>query len=311
MNSSPPCRNGAHGSSCARNAIALWLIALAASGCASMGRRGPVPDEVAKCRELTQQGVAAIELGQWQQAELLLNRATKASPVDSVTRQHLAEVLWHRGATEDALVQMEAAVRLDSGDSTLVVRSGEMLLATGAVDEALERAEEAIRLSPTLSSAWVLRGRAHWRMNEVDRALADLHRALQYAPDSSDVLMDVAALYRQRGQHDRCLTTLHHLLDSYPSGQEPQTALWMEGMALAELGRPQQASDSLQAASRQGPPNADILYYLAQAQLASGSPSDAAATAHEAVATDASHQPSRRLLIELASHAAEDGTHVR
>ena len=180
---------------------------------------GPQVDDVTKCRELTQQGVTAKELGQWEQSEKLLERAVEASPTDTVTRRTLADVLWHRGATKEALVQMEAAVRLDSSDASMMVRDGEMLLATGATDKALRTSRRMQSASiQKLSSAWALRGRYLWQANQTDRALADLQRALQYSPDNPDVLMDVAAMYRQRGQHDRCLATLHHLFDTYPAG---------------------------------------------------------------------------------------------
>ena len=274
------------------------------AGCAALRRNGPVPEDVAACRELTQQGVAAMELGKWEKAEANLTKAVKASPADSTTRHYLAEVLWHRGATDDALVQMEAAVRLDPTDAALAVRSGEMQLTTGATEKSLERAEQAIRLNPKLPTAWALRGRTYWRMNQIDRALADLQRASQYAPDSPEILIDIATLYRLRGQNDRCLTTLHHLLDTYPPGQESQRVLWMEGLALADLGRPQQAATSLEAAIRCGPPNADILFYLAQARLAAGDPAAAASAAEEAVALNAGHEPSRRFLTQLATRPA-------
>jgi predicted Zn-dependent protease len=138
-----------------------------------------------------------------------------------------------------------------------------------------------------------------------------LQRALQFAPDNSEVLMDVAALYRQRGQHDRCLTTLHRLLDTYPPGQSPQMALWMEGLTLCDLGRPQQAAASLSAANRQGPANADILYYLAQAEMASGRPVAATAAARLALAANPTHEPSRRLLAELAARPTAVETQVQ
>jgi predicted Zn-dependent protease len=289
----------------------IIFVTLMLCGCSALGRRGPVPKDVATCRDLTQQGVAAMELDQWDQAEKLLQGAVEASPVDASTRHHLAEVLWHRGATEEALLQMEAAVRLDDSDASLMVRSGEMLLATGQAERALTRADEAIRLNPKLSTAWALRGRVHAKMGQTDRALADLQRALQYAPDSSDVLMDVASLYRQRGQHDRCLTTLHHLIDTYPAGEEPQLALWMEGLTLSDLGRPQQAAERLAAASQQGEPNADILYYLAQAEWASGRPDAATAAAERALVANPGHEPSKKLLVEIARPPTPPGTAVR
>ena len=209
------------------------------------------------------------------------------------------------------IVQIERAVELEPKDSTLVVRRGEMLLATGATERSLQCADDAIRStrsSPPLGlSAAALIG----KLDQSERALADLQRSLQFAPDQSDVLMDIAALYRQRGQHDRCLTTLQHLLDTYPPGQGTQLAYWMEGLTLSDLGRPQQAAESLRIASQQGPPNADILYYLAQAELAGGRPDAAATAAQQALAINPSHAPSRQLLTELAARSAGPAPIVR
>ncbi len=249
----------------------IGVLALLLAGCATFGRRGPVPEEVATCRELSRQGVAAMEMGQWPQAETLLRKAIAASPADATTRQHLAEALWRRGATQEALVQMEAAIRLNDSDASMTVRAGEMLLATGSTEKALERAEQAIGLDPKLAAAWALRGRVRWHQNQMDRALADLQRAIQFAPDQADLLFDVATLYRQRGQHSRCLTTLHHLLDTYSPGEEPSTTLQLEGLTLLELGRPREAAQSLLAASERGEPSADLLLQLAQAERAAES----------------------------------------
>jgi tetratricopeptide (TPR) repeat protein len=294
-----------------RRLLLAGAAALSLAGCAVLRHRGPVPEEVAASRELSRQGAAAMETGQWDEAESLLRRAIEASPTDSATRRYLAETLWHRGATDEALLQMEAAVRMDGSDASMVVRAGEMLLATGQTKPALRRAQQAIALDPKLASAWALRGRVYWQMNQPDRALADLQRALQYSPDCADVLLDVAAIYRQQGQPARCLTTLHHLLDTYSPGEEPQVALALEGTTLMDLGRPEQAAESLLAASRRGPADADTLYHLAQAQLACGRTAAAAAAAQQALAANASHEGSRQLLSELARRTSPAEPAVR
>jgi tetratricopeptide (TPR) repeat protein len=303
----PIARRGAanaarHGPAVVAIVAAITVVTLI-PGCAVFHRRGPLPDEVAKCRELSRQGAAAMEMGDWGQAEALLRKANDASPKDAETCRYLAEALWHRGAADEALVNMDQAVRLDPLDASVVVRYGEMLLSVGDVQHALAQAENAIRLDPRSSAAWALRGRVFWQANQTDRALADLHRALEYAPDNPDLLLDVAVLYRQRGQQQRCLTTLHHLLDTYPPGEEPQLALMLEGYTLAELGRPRQAADSLLAATHRGPPNAEVLYHLAQAQMASGEYAAASDSAQRALALDASHAGSRQLLSELATRS--------
>lgn len=252
-----------------------------------------------------------METGRWEEAEELLQRAAESSAVDAAPHRYLAEVLWHRGATDAALREMDEALELDPDDSALNVRYGEMLLGTGKTERALEFADKSIMLNPKSASAWALRGRVYWRTGETEQALADLQRSLQFAPDTSDVLMDIAAIYRQRGQHDRCLTTLQYLLDTYPPGQGTQLAYWMEGLALADLGRPEQAAQSLLAANRVGPPNADILYYLAQANLAAGQRAAAVSAAQEALVTNSAHIPSRQLLATLAANPAADAPTVR
>jgi predicted TPR repeat methyltransferase len=68
-----------------------------------------------------------------------------------------------------------------------------------------------------------------------------------------------------------------------------------------DLQRPQQAVDSLLAAARRGPPNAEVLFHLAQAHWSAGRVAEAAAAAEQALAIDASHQASRQLLLQLAS----------
>lgn len=283
---------------------------IAVTGCAAL-RRGPVPVDVAACRDLTQQGVTAMETGRWKEAEELLQRAAESSDVDAAPHSYLAEVLWHRGATEAALREMDEALYLDPDDAALNVRYGEMLLGTGKTEQALEFANKSIMLNPKSASAWALRGRVQWRAGQTEQALADLQHSLQFAPDTCDVLMDVAAIYRQRGQNDRCLTTLQHLLDTYPPGQGTQLAYWMEGLALADLGRPEQAAQSLRAANQVGPPNADILYYLAQANLAAGKTAAAQSAAQEALVADSAHQPSRQLLATLAAHPEAAAPTVR
>jgi tetratricopeptide (TPR) repeat protein len=288
----------------------LWFIALCLAlvahcvsvlGCATLGGRGRMAVDAAAGRELCQEGVAAMERGHWQQAEVLLQQALHASPDDPETHRYLAEALWHRGVVEEAMSHMAAAVSLDPSDPQLAVRGGEMSLALGATDQALAYADDAIRLDPKLAKAWALRGRAFRRLKQTDRAMADLQRALELAPNEAAVLLEIAVLYRERGQPARALAAVHHLLDVYPPGEEPQNALFLEGMVLLDLQRPHQAAESLLAAARRGPPSADLLYRLAQAQWGAGQYADAAASAKEALAIDASHQPSRDLLVQLAS----------
>jgi tetratricopeptide (TPR) repeat protein len=283
------------------------MLMLVAPGCATFGRRTAAQEKIAAGRELSRQGVTAMEMGDWPQAEMLLQKAAQLAPEEANTRQQLAEALWHKGAASQALSHIEAAVRLEPTDAALLVRAGEMAFAMGNHEQALSLAEGAIQIDAKLAGAWALRGRVFRRLGQPERAIADLQRALALSPQNSEILLDVALYYRQRGQSARALTTLHYLLDTYAPGEEPQMPLLLEGITLLDLGRPQQAAESLQLAAHRGPPNVDVFHHLAQAEFAAGKYLEASAAAHQVLAIDASHQASRQLLTQLAAnHQPED-----
>lgn len=252
-----------------------------------------------------------MERGDGAQAQTLLQQAVKASPGDVDARRQLAEALWRAGVGQDALVHIEEAVRLDPLHAPTVVRSGEMLLGMGVADRALERADQAIALDSTLASAWALRGCVYRYRGEYDRALADMHQALRYNPNATDVLLDTAELQYQLGRPQRCLTTLQNLLESYPPGEEPRRALWLEGLAFGAVNRPADAVQALYAASTRGAPEPELLFQLARAQNSAGQPAAAAATAR--MAADAGHEGSRSMLAELQGVSSDgaNGTILR
>ena len=131
-----------------------------------------------------------------------------------------------------------------------------------------------------------------------------MQQALRYSPHRTDVLLDTAEIQYGMGRPQRSLTTLHHLLDVYAPGEEPQRALWLEGMAYQALDRPQDAVESLYAASLRGAPHADLLYQLALSEQAAGRPTAAANTVRQALSLDTQHELSRVLLAQLEDSAA-------
>jgi tetratricopeptide (TPR) repeat protein len=291
------------------SALPVWfaLIALAPAlftGCSTFRKQKVVPDSVATCRQLSCEGVAAMERGHLDEAHELLDKAVKTSPGDLDARRQLAEVLWRSGSPQEAVAHMQAAVNLDSRHAPTVVRSGEMLLGVGAVDRARSRAEEAIALDPQLASAWALRGRVYRHQGDMERALADMQHALRFSPHSVDMLQDTAEIQYQLGRPQRALTTVQHLLTSTPPEGRPREALWLAGLAYGAVNRWDDALVSLNAASQLGEPHPELLYQLARAQQATGRSQEASATVRQALAVDGAHQGSRELLASLDAAGA-------
>jgi tetratricopeptide (TPR) repeat protein len=291
-----------------RAALAVYGLVAAASwatsGCASLRMAKVIPDSVTDCRKLSQQGVAALERGDAAQACQLLTEAVAKNPGDFDAHRQLAEALWRDGNMELAAHHIDEAVRLDARHAPTVVRSGEMRLAMGDVDAALTRADQAVAIDSTLGEAWALRAAARRQRGEFNAALSDLHQALRFQPHAAPMLMAEAELQFQLGRPQRCLTTLHHLLDFYPPGEEPQRALWLEGLAYEAVDCPHEAAESLWAAARRGPASADLLFQVAKARRAAGQEEAARDAAQQALAADAGHAGSRELLAALEARKA-------
>lgn len=276
-------------------------------GCRMVGADGPVPRALATSRQLSLQGVAAMEREDWPEAERILAQAIRACPADVDARRYYAQVLWQRGLREKAVIQVEEANRLGKEDPALYVLVAQMRLAMGQEQLARQSADRAIDLDPNLAEAWKVRAKIAQQKGQCEQALADYHRALGLAPEDREVKLAIAELYRRLNQPRRALAVLHSLTDSYSPGEEPAQVFRLEGMAYMALGRYEEAADSFSAAARAGG-TAEDWYCLAEAQWRAGRFGGAAAAAQEALAIDPYHPASRELLDRLRVASGPEAT---
>jgi len=259
------------------------------SGCRLIGSPGPVSEEMAACRERAQRGQAAIEQGNWQAAEALFAQAIKAYPEDASARRYYADVLWRRGAQQEALLQAEEALRLASDDPAIAVQVGEMHLAMGRLEDARRLANAALDAHPQAGAAWGLRARVAAREGRLGSSLADLLQALEHLPGDRLLLLESAEIHRAMGRPARALATLGALRETYADGEEPARVPYLEGLALGALGRHADAVDAYLLALDRQTPTANLLARLAEAQLHAGHVERAAQSAQQALALDPSH----------------------
>ncbi len=268
-------------------------------------RQTKSPESIDACRQLSRQGISAMELGKWYEAEALLRRAAEAAPTDADARKHLAETLWQKGELAAAIVEIDRARELEPANPYTAVRAGEMHLVVGDFEVAGECAQAAIIAAPTLSEPWLLRGKVAGRQNRSNEALADLNRALSLAPNNTDALFELAKLHQSRNEPQRCLTSIHQWLDCYPPGQEPQQALLLEGQTYLALNRPQAAAESLYLAMRRGNPSAELCCLQAEAAIATGNPNQAIAFAQQAIALDSANPAAMQLVARLSNDTVQ------
>lgn len=287
--------------------IAALLGVATLAGCRLPWGDGPVSRPLAASRGLCQQGVAAMEQGDWKEAQRLLAAAVKACPADVEARRHYAEVLWRQGERQKAVAQLKEAMHIGGSSAEIHVRLAEMRLAMNDRPEARRHAESAIGMDPALAAAWVARAKISLAENDDRAALDDYHHALGLAPDDRDTRLAVAEVYRRMNQPQRALSMLQGLADTYTPGEEPQQVLYLQGLAYGALGRYDEAIDAFSLAAHRGPPGPDLYYQLARSQFMAGNLGPAADAARQALVLEPHHQPSQDLLsqIQLASRSGD------
>ena len=277
--------------------LLVGLLVVAAGGCGTFGRRAA--EDVVSARQLSLRGMEAVERGRLPEAEAYFHRALETHPSDERAHRELAEILWQRGAGDEAVEHMEQAARLSGGDASVMIRLGEMHLARGDLAKAMASAEEAIRADRNEAGAWALKGHVFRQQGQRTEALAAFHRALSHQPYYVEVQLAAAEIYREQGRPQRMLGTLAALADQYPPGEQPQQVLYMQGLALKSLSRQHDAVEVLALAVRRGPHSADLLYELADAQLQAGDPTNARLALSQALAVSPRHPASLRLQSHL------------
>jgi tetratricopeptide (TPR) repeat protein len=234
-----------------RSAVVMIGIACLA-GCRLIPRSTPVTQELADARRLSQEGLAAADRNNLEQAEKLLAEAVESCPTDIDARQHYAEVLWQRGERLAAISQIEQAFQVTREDEDLCVAGGRMYLELGLLDDADQLAQTAVSTSPRSARAWHLHAQTNMARGRLDDALGDFHRALAIAPNDREILLDTAEAYRRAGRPTRALATLAILEETYGPGQVPGKVHALEGMAQEALGRPADALASYTLARQRG-----------------------------------------------------------
>jgi tetratricopeptide (TPR) repeat protein len=269
---------------CASVRWLLLCIVMVTTGCVHFGRRGPVAQDVIIARQLSQQGLDALHDGDFQLAEERFALAIEQCPANTDARYQLANCLWKRGATHEAIAQLEEALKMAGYDDVeMVVELGYMEANVDRLERANDLAEEAIRMAPNHAGAWRLHGDVRREVGHGEAALASYHRSLSYDPQNLEVQLASAELYAALGRPHRVLATLHRIEDKLSTEHRPESMLVLKSRALADLDRHDEAIQLLASSSEQRELSSDTLTFLAQLQAAAGQPVAAERTVQRAL----------------------------
>ena len=213
----------------------------------------------------SRQGIAALERGDLTEAEKRLEDAVKLSKNDISYRRYYAEVLWQQGKQEEALFQLNEAVkRSGQNNASLHISLAEKYLEKGEDTKAYHHADEAVRLDSQDYRCWALRGRAKYRQTihqagYTEQTAAMLHqaredylRAVSLLPNDRELLAELAAVQMGCGQPEQALATWLTVQSLYPQGSEPADVLIGKMETLKVLRRFDEAETSLAEIRQRG-----------------------------------------------------------
>ena len=208
----------------------------------------------------SQLGIAALERGDLTRAERQLENAVKLDKNDIHHRRYYAETLWQQGKYQEALQQLDEAVKRGGQNNvSLHISLAEKYLTIWEYTTAYHHADEAVRLAPQDYHGWALRGRARNLQatrqgkpteNTVEmlhRAREDYLRAVSLAPNDKELLAELAAIQMNCGQPEQALATWLSVQCLYPQGSEPDDVIFGKTETLKMLHRFDEAESCFSA----------------------------------------------------------------
>ncbi len=182
-------------------------------------------------------------------AEPYFSKRVKDSP--SVQAFYQRGMMW--SGQQDfgrALVDFEAALRLDPSNSLAQVGRGNCLLIRKFYDRAIDAFTEAIETDQKLAIAYANRANAWQRKGEYQTALRDYAAAAELEPESAIVYNNRGNCYMALGDMDRAVADYNAAINANPQFAD---AYNNRGYVAYARGNFQSALDDYQKAANYGP----------------------------------------------------------
>src|SRR4029077_19878435 len=162
--------------------LALMVVCCALNlGSISAAAQGATPSS-----ELLDQGRKLLEAGKLAEAELVLDRAEKLAPSDSVILNLDAKVKGRLGEYASAVGLLERVIRLIPQSAEAHVDLAIALADSGDLNSALAETATAISIDPALAIAHLNRARILSDMNRDGEARVEYALAARLAPGNPD-----------------------------------------------------------------------------------------------------------------------------
>lgn len=196
-------------------------------------------------------------------------------------RYLLGQVAGLRGDVDEARTHFGAAIGVYEAlrDGAAVARVltglGDVLLARGRVEDAFIEYEQAVRRQPSDLDSLEGYARALWHLGRLSDARTAYERILQHDPGNVSALAARGELLAELRQPREAMSDLERVIALGPDPARLEDLRSARALALAQLGRTDEAADELRAAIEANPRNARTYLRGGETELLRGRPEEA------------------------------------
>lgn len=161
-----------------------------------------------------QQGIDAIQAGEFAEAKAALEKAVKDAPDDPQAAFYLGVAQASLGETDAALTQMRRALELKPDFTEASINFSALLLDAGKAEEAVAAADEGLKHAPDDSSLLQNKGLALFDLGRQPEAASILEKAVAKAPDNEELRFAYAQSLMASDQEQKAMVQLEKLNQS-------------------------------------------------------------------------------------------------
>jgi len=217
-------------------------------------------------------GAALAKKGQIDEAIRQLQEALRLQPHFAPACNNLANALLLKGQIDEAIGQYQEAIRLNPDHAEAYYNLGTALLLKGQTDEAIRQFQEVLRLKPDHAEAHYNLGNVLGSKGQTDEAIRQFQEAIRLNPDHPLAHYNLGNARLLKGQMDEAIRQYLEALRLNPNHAEGHYNL---GTALGSKGQTDEAITQYQEAIRLNPGNADAHYNLGLALASKGQTEEA------------------------------------
>ena len=223
-----------------------------------------VPQTAPTPSELLEQGRKLLAVGKLAEAELVLDRAEKLAPSDSVILTLDAKVKGRLGESSDAVALLRRVIRLTPESAQAHVDLAIALADSGDLESALAETAAAISIAPDLAVAHLNRARILGDMKRDREAGDEFASAVHLAPNNPDCYFYWSLVERVQGNFTKETELLQKVVKLAPDNVKAHIML---ANSLQDQNRPAEAVAELRIAVAIDPNSAAAIYKLSRALL--------------------------------------------